>query len=293
MTAREELDALARQALAIVDKEIGYYRKPLRRWGYIGWSVSLRVMTLLLLAVAAVAPFLKAVPAPLDSQFGHKTELAMAALAMAGILLAVNQVFMISASWSRHTTAMMKIETLRLLFDMEWREFLRAFDATPTADQVTRGGEMCRTLVLSARQVSEAETAAWSGELGRAVDSLQALIKDQKAASQELAIKRQQAEEAEKKAEEAEKKAAATAKTGFVKVRIEGEISRLGGSPKVKVKGHQRDWTGGQLVLPDLPAGLTVVEVTGTTPDGRPLVLEQAATVLPGQVVDAVITVPK
>jgi hypothetical protein len=182
---RGMLEQRAQAARAAADGEMAYYRKPSRRWGYVGWSVGLRVVTVLLLIVAAVLPFMSVDLKQTRLPFEHTSQIALAALAVAGVLMAANQVFMITATWSRHTTALMKIETLRLVFDMEWQAFVDGLAETPTRDDVNRAAELCRGLVLGARQVSEADTAAWSGELVRAVDNLQALIKEQRAASKD------------------------------------------------------------------------------------------------------------
>lgn len=289
MKTMQDLEARYAESVNRAKVEYDWYAK--HRWGYYWTSLVLRFGAVVFLAIGAVLPFVHFDPQAgyrlIGVPFEHPAQAAVACLVIAAILLAVNEVFMVTSTWTRYVGAMMKIRALMEVADWDWQVFRDTVSEPLTSDDTKRATEICKTLALGARQVVEAETAAWTVELARAVDQLQSLIREQRTASLELEAKQQQAREAAERAR-------GMVAVGALRVRVDGATERLVSERLVCVGEQRQPGTAfpGHVIVNDVQAGLQKVTVTAKDERGKEVIAENAVVTAAGTVTDVTITIP-
>ena len=116
----DELQTKFDEAKSQAEKEYDWYAK--RRWGYVILSWLTRGTAALLLASGVILPLTGSTAAIeiLHLKFTGPAQAGLACLALAGLLVGANQVFMISSTWIRYVGAMLKIRTLIKAAEFDW-----------------------------------------------------------------------------------------------------------------------------------------------------------------------------
>ena len=282
------LDAEFQKVKAIAQKEHDWYAR--HRWGYVVFSWLIRIMASACLLLATVLPLSKSVD-PITVlgifAFAGPSQAAIACIALAGLAVAANQVFLISATWIRYVNAMMKIKTLILVAELDWRSQRDGLtDPVPTLE-VQKALSIFKALVVSSRQIVEAETSSWSAELVKAIEELKSLVQEQKATVDTMAKE-------EQKAIEAAHKLAAAPTLGTVRVKLEGAVERLTGSIKISIanKSEERAVPVSTVVLTDVGGGIQKVLLMGTDSNGKRISSENAVQVTPNAITEVPLVVP-
>jgi hypothetical protein len=284
----QELERAFQDALNEAEKEHRYYER--RRWPYITGTWLVRVAAGVALTLGVLLP-LSSATGPIGYgwlTFDNPAQLAVACIALAGVLIGANQVFLLSATWVRYANAMMKIRTLQKIAELDWQA-LRAELVEPVspADQ-QRAIAIFKALIVGAREIVESETASWGSEMERAVDELRTLVREQKTRVESLA-------QEEQNAREAARRQAAGPGGGLLRIRIEGALRRLDGGYTV-VAGKQverRTAPTSTIVITDLPPGAHRVALSAAEGDSVPVLVENAVEIKPGAIAEVTLTVPE
>jgi len=246
----DELETAYAAAVKDAQREYDWYSR--HRWSYVILSWLTRGLGAVALAFGVVLPLSNSTDAIhfLSFTFAGPAQAAVACIAFAGLVVGANQVFMISATWVRYVSAMMKIKTLQKTTELDWFA-LKTGLAEPMAPQdVQKALALFKALVVGSRQIVDAETSLWSAELVKAIEQLRALVSEQKTAVESLAKE-------EQKTREAAQKLASASTHGTVRVKIEGALERLVGPIKVCVAGRSEDRNSPvtTVVLPEVISG--------------------------------------
>jgi SMODS and SLOG-associating 2TM effector domain 2 len=272
-----ELDAAYAAAVKDVENEIDWYARRRWRWVFLSWLT--RGLGAVALVVGVILPLSKELP--FNDFFSSPAQAAIACIALAGLAVGADQVFMISATWARYVSAMTKIETLQRAIKFDWIA-LRAGLADPISLQdVQRALALFKALVIGSRQIVEAETNSWSAELVKAVEQLRVLISEQKTAVDTLS------KEGQRTREVAHKLAVAST-LGTVRVKIEGAVERLVGSVRVTIAGHSEDRNAPvtTIVVPEILYGTHTVTLAGCDTAGNPVTVEDVVQVVSNSIAD-------
>jgi hypothetical protein len=220
-------------------------------------------------------------------RFSSPAQAAVACLAFGGLLIGADQVFMISVTWSRYISAMMKIETLMKVTEYDWTALKSNLKEPIPAAAAAQAQALFRALVTDSRSVVETETAAWSSDITKAIEQLRGLVDQQKVSAAALAKE-------EQNAREAARKLAAAARTGTVRAKIGGDVQRLRGTVRITVgaMAEEREAPVSTVVLMDVPEGPHQVTLAASGADGKPITDENAVQVTPESVADVQLTVP-
>ncbi len=297
-----ELENEYKVAVTQVTDDYNWYRR--HRWGYIAFSWLIRVAATAGLAGGILLPLLNPTGAVnfLGISFASGAQAAIACLLVAGLLVGLNQVFLVTSTWSRYSGAMLRIKTLLRLIEWDWKILKSGFDAQVDVDGSKKARELFRNVVAESSKIVETETVTWSSELAKAVESLASLIKDQRGAV-EMQLKELQKiqDEAEKEAAQAraeqEKVSEAARKAnvpGAVRVKVDGAITRLQGQVKVAVAGVEQisDAKTLSFVFSRVEPGLKDVVMHFQESNGNNVALRSVVDVASGKVVDVLIAVP-
>ncbi|CAD5373064.1 hypothetical protein RA210_U290005 [Rubrivivax sp. A210] len=300
-----DLNVEYEKAVATVNKDFDWYKK--NRLGYMIASWTIRAVAALCLGAGVLLPL--TVPVGdvtlLGVKFSSGAQAAIAALLLGGLLIGLNQVFLVTSTWARYATAMLRIGSLIRLLEWDWKIMAGGLKADVNVDEAKKARELFRAAVADSAKITESETTAWSGELSKAVDSLAALIKDQRGAvetqlkelqkAQDEAKKAaEQAKQEQEKAAEAARKAAAPPPTGAVRIKFEGAINRLQGTVKAVLSGKEQVSDAKQLsfVFLDITPGLKELVVSAQDANGAAIVIRSAVKGVSGEVTDVSIAVP-
>lgn len=289
MKTLSDLEADFRNALAEVEKEYQWYAS--RRWYYFGLSWVTRLVAASALVMGVLLP-LSSSTATIDLwgnlKFAGPAQAALACIALAGLIIGANQVFLISASWTRYAGAMMKLKTLDKTARFDWEALKLNLAQQPTADDCAKALMLFKSVVVAARQIVEEETTTWSAEIIKAVDHLKALIQEQKTVVESLAKE-------EKKVIETAQKLAAAPTLGTLRLKVEDETQRLTGPITISVGSvtTQRTMPISVVVLAEIPGGIQKVALSGSDAGGNIVTVENVVQVSPNAITELGLHVPK
>jgi hypothetical protein len=284
----EDLDTAFAEAKQQVQAEYDWYEKARRRYLILSWVI--RIVAVLSLVIGTILPLTQATK-PIDLlglSFSSPSQAAIACLVFAGLVLAANQVFMISATWGRYVGAMMKLGTLLKVAEFDWAIHRAALPNPVPLAEGQKAAASFKALVVNARQLVEDETSEWSAELVKAIDQLRILISEKRSTVEALANE-------EQKARDAAQKLASASTHGTIRVKIEGSFERLTGAIRVSAAGHtdERTVAVSTLVFSDVPSGIHKVTLVGIDGSGKSISLENAVQVGANTIADVSLTVPK
>jgi gas vesicle protein len=238
-------------------------------------------------------------------KFLSGAQAAIAALLLGGLLIGLNQVFLVTSTWARYATAMLRIGSLIRLLEWDWKIMAGGLKEDVSVDEAKRARELFRAAVADSAKITESETTAWSGELSKAIENLAALIKDQRGAvesqlkelqkAQEEARKAaEQAKQEQEKAAEVARKAAVPPPDGAVKIKFEGAVNRLQGTVKAALSGKEQVSDAKQLSFAflDVTPGLKELVVSGQDTNGTPIVLRTVVEAASGKVAEVSVAIP-
>ena len=301
----QDLTAEYDKAVTTITNDFNWYKK--NRLGYLFGSWAIRAAAALFLAAGVLLPL--TVPTGevtfIGVRFSSGAQAAISALLLGGILIGLNQVFLVTSTWARYATAMLRIGSLIRILEWDWKIMAGEFNDELSIQEAKKARELFRAAVADSAKITESETTAWSGELSKAVDSLATLIKDQRGAvetqlrelqkAQEDARKAaEQAKQEQEKAAEAARRAAAPLPNGAVRIKFEGAINRLQGTVKVVLSGKEQISDAKQLSFAflDIPPGLRELAVSAQDASGTAIVLRSVVEAMSGKVTDVSIAIP-
>ena len=122
---------------------------------------TLRVLALVLGAVAAVLPILSQIFTAPDGQPEIEPAWASVALVVAAALVALDRYFGASDAWMRYMTAETQIARLRQDFEYEWNIERAKLADPPTPDEAAALLALARKLVADVGDAVAAETGTW------------------------------------------------------------------------------------------------------------------------------------
>jgi hypothetical protein len=173
------------QALPRIYKRAHEYSARVRGWYWVSigrkrrGSIINRALSFALLAVGAVLPLLATVPTD-ESDKLLGTQLAVASLALAGLLQAMDKIFGWSSGWLRYITTVTAMEGATRRFDLTWASYiidkggaLGAADRKPLFD-------LAKDLETEISGLQAEETDKWVVEFNSSVAMLGDLIKSQR-----------------------------------------------------------------------------------------------------------------
>jgi hypothetical protein len=118
--------------------------------------------------------------------FPSQGNAALAAAVIAVILIAANQVFMLSTSWTRYMLAKMDIEVKEQKFTGEWDKLSATLTDENAAAQRNAVIDLISGHLTDVWGVMRAETASWGADLAAAMQRLEQMVKDQRSATETL-----------------------------------------------------------------------------------------------------------
>lgn len=282
-----DLEAKYTEAVAKATADYDWYKR--RRLSYMVSSWAIRVLAAATLIAGATLPIASPTGAVslLWFPFPSAAQAALVCLVIAGLLVGLDQVFLVTGTWSRYISAMMRIETLKCTASWDWQDLKARLPDPVPPEEISKAMLIFRTLAVGSRQVVETETTAWSAELAKAVDQLQALVKDQRASTETL-LKEQE------KTQEAARKLAEKPAPGAIRVKFDGAINRLAGNIKVTAAGKDQESDSKNLaiVFPSVPTGLQEVSLTGSDSANAVIRAKNVVAVVSNGIADVTLTIP-
>ncbi len=284
----EKLDAAYDEAKKEAEEEYDWYAKRLWRYRLLTWVV--RGLSAVALVLGVLLPLSQSndTVSILRLTFSGPAQVGYACLAIAGLIIGADQVFMISSSWRRYTSAMTKIKTLIKSIEFDWKALREELTEPVPLQESLKAISLFKTLVVGAREIVETETSAWSTDLVKALEQLRSLVNEQKTAVKSLANE-------EEKMREAAQKLANSTTVGSVRVKLEGAIERLRGSFKITIDSHVEDRTAPvtTIVVSDVQVGVRKITMSGKDAKGLEVLAEDVAVVTANSVTDASLVIPK
>jgi hypothetical protein len=284
-----DLDAAYTNVKNAAELQAKWYANNRRLYAVGTWGI--RVLAGIALVLATILP-LSGSTDPitlLGLTFSSAAQAAVACIALAGLLVGANQVFMISTTWSRYASAMIKIGTLLKIAELDWTAQKVELSATAplSSADIQKAFGTFKALVVGTQQVVETETSNWSADLAKALEQLQGLIKEQKSAVETLAKE-------EQKARETAQTLASAATSGTIRVKIEGDVGRLASPFEISAgpsteKIEDRRTT---IVLSDVVGGVHTVTLSATDAHGKPIYAEDVVQVTPNAIARVTLSVP-
>ncbi len=299
LSALEEESAAA---VKTVESDYKWYRS--YRRAYIALSWLLRGGAAVGLAAGVLLPVLY--PAGEVSFPGYKAssgaQAAIASLLIAGLLVGLNQVFLITSSWSRYALAMLRIRTLLRLFEWDWKTLKEGFPENVDADGTKKARDLFKALVGESSKIVETEATSWSSDLSKAVESLAALLKEQRGAMEAQGKELQKLQEDAKKEAvqaraEQERAAEAARKAslpGAVRLKFDGAVARLQGHVKATLAGVEQvsDAKALSFAFSGIEPGLKDLIVSFQDSNANAVTLRSVVEVASGKVAEITIAVP-
>jgi hypothetical protein len=274
-----DLDAEYAKAVKAAEEEFDWYAS--RRWWWLFLSWLTRGLAAVALVFGVILPLSKE---PSICYFGSPAQAAIACIALAGLAVGADQVFMISSTWTRYVSAMMKIKTLQKAAECDWVALKVGLADPISPENVQKALALFKALAIGSRQIVEAETSSWSAELVKAVEQLRDLISEQKTAVDALSKEGQRTREAAQKLA-----------VGTVRVKIEGAVARLVGSVRVTVAGRFEDRNAPvtTIAVPEVLNGIHAVTLAGWDTAGNPVAVEDVVRVVSNSIADVSLPIPE
>jgi hypothetical protein len=172
---------------AKAEKDHKWYKD--RKWRPRTLSYLIRCVAIIAIGLGTILPLTpKDHPVWIVSVlFPGPVEAGYSFLLLAVLFLAMDKVFMQSATWKRYIMAEAKIETLIVKAEYDWQRMKSGIsDDADAHEQRGKALDLFRKLVLDTRKVVEDETAGWGTELSQALQKLDSLVKEQRLAAETL-----------------------------------------------------------------------------------------------------------
>jgi len=251
-----ELETLKNLVIVQCNTQYNYYDKQatIFRW----LSRLTRTMALGLSIAALWLTFAKVDYPWLNHTFGGAPESAIFFVALTGILVSVDKLFIISNNWKRSTIAKMRIDELINAVEFRWRRVLLEVKETGITDaELAVAMDFFEQKQRELHEVLKVETNTWGDNIDTALSSLKSVLDST----------RQQAEEETRRAVARAHQHNAT--TCIVKLKLSEALVRkgivtlsLGGAT------HQRE-AAKDMVIPDVKIDNGHVIVRLTYKDGE------------------------
>ncbi len=267
-------------AIAFATKEYEWYQT--RRIGWIIASWFVRISAFFLAALGVILTF-QSGPQPysvrfLNLEFTDPAQAAVACIVIAGMIVAANQIFLITTTWTRYINAMMKIRTAKILAELDWKNFETNLPDVVPPEQIKEARAIFRPLYSKTREIVETETAGWTTEISQSITELKSLLQAQKTTLDSLA-------QAEKSATTQAIQNAKSPTRGIVKVVIAGNTTVLQGVYEISVGDQKVSRTApiaSPVVVSDILGGLAKVQIQKFDNGGSILIAEDVVEVKPG-----------
>jgi hypothetical protein len=280
MKTLADLDKEFEEKLSQTQQEHDWYKS--HRWAYVWLSNVTRGIAAILLAFGVILPL--AVTAEKISigamSFSGPAQLGVACIALAGLIIGANQVFLISSTWSRYVGAMMKLKTLQQIARVDWDMLKTKFSDPLTPDDIVTALAHFKSLVADTRQIVETETASWSSDLAKAMDQLKVMVQEQKSVVENLAKEERKALEAAQA-------------SGVLRLKLEGQKQRLTGEVTISAGSAKAiKPVADLLILADVPAGIQNILLVGTDANKNSIVVENAVQIAPNAITEFTLQIP-
>lgn len=267
----EALPAIYARVEAVSKKSRSWYWASIetKRWT----SLSVRFLAFGFLILGTALPILAGMRTAIQDRLEY-TQLAVAFLAVAGLLQVADKVFGWSSGWMRYVSTVTAMENLARMFELEWAKYLIAKNAPLELSDMQAMFEMAKVFEQETLKLQVDETGKWVSEFNAGISLLDSLIKTQK-------------EEAEKKfeavhTENLERKTAAAAKlAGAIELSFvyEGQAQTL----LVSLDENSAEQTSSRAWLArDVVPGIHAIEVR--TLSEPPVVIHKLLEVAAGTV---------
>jgi hypothetical protein len=156
-------------------------------WRHIGskraWGSGARAVTYLFAVFGVIAPLVTALVAK-DSQLAI-TQIAVAALAAAGLVQGADKFFGWSSGWLRYVTTVTAMEKLTLQFELDWVGMMLV--QAPSACDVRGFFDIAKAFRIEIEKRRSEETDGWVAEFNSGMAALNEMIKFQKDATEKAA----------------------------------------------------------------------------------------------------------
>ena len=140
---------------------------------------------LFLLGVAA--PLVAAAPSNPEVKLAW-TQVAVAALALAGLVQLGDKIFGWSSGWLRYITTATAMERLTLQFELDWAASLIAHAGGLGPTDVRALSDLAKQLLLELDKRRAEETESWVAEFNAGMAALNEMVKFQKDATEKAAV---------------------------------------------------------------------------------------------------------
>ena len=281
----DQLEQVFRDAVAKATKLKDWYENPRHFWRFMSYLS--RGAVFLGIVVGTVLPLVSLeAPKVFGVPFESSVQLGMAFLVVAGLLYALDQVFMISLTWERYRDAQTKIESLLLECEYDWIRMKASIPDDATANEKRDEAlALFDKLVMDARRVVEEETDVWATQFAASRSFLEKLLTKRTEAMQQKV-------DEEKEANEERRKAREVPKVNGVKVSIKNH-DKLTGEITVTLGGltQKRDPATNVVVFQSVPFGKYKVDLSGALSAGGSVAMEDLVEVKAGAPAAATFTV--
>lgn len=245
-TDSESVPLVYKWATINVNQHIRWYRDG--QDGFKNKAKGIRFFSLIALGLGGITPLLGALPF-VSKNLPDLGQCGYVALAVAGVLLMIDNYCGYSRTWIRHVNTWLSLDKLRDEFHFDWVNLVTA--ATPDYSvQLKR----LQDYVLAADEIVKNETAQWATDFQNSMTQLDAAVKT----------------------------ATAAAKPGSMNIKVAGTTGLK--NIKVTVGGSQKSLDGAsETLFNQMPPNNYLVEVTGEDSNGNTIrqtapVAVQAAT---------------
>ena len=251
-----QLDILYSESVAKVKTERDFYSRGKGEWR-IG-TYTARVFAFAGLFIGVAAPLTPSWTAKLEAG----SEIGYVALALAGLILALDQVFVLSQTWIRYRNAEMRLNTLIAEAEYKWMRLRSSLtDDSGAHERREEALTLCEKLVMDARRVVEEETEKWGSQIEAAGTRLGVLLKEQSDIVEKL-----------KKEDEAVRKARMDAASEQASNGVSLEISefkKLDGAVTARLaeQTEERGQPVSRIVFEGIPLGQHKLVVEGKMKD--------------------------
>lgn len=178
----EALPAIYNHALAFSTECRGWYWRSIRNKRLI--SLLSRVFTFALVACGIAAPLVAAIWTDQQDKL-LCSQLAVVALALAGVVQLADRVFGWSSGWLRYISTVTAMENLTRKFQMEWGLYFVNLQKTIAAEEIRPLVELAQRFQIQLGELQASETDGWIAEFNSGSAMLSEVIK----ASREAADK--------------------------------------------------------------------------------------------------------
>ncbi len=175
----KKLELLYEKSVKRVEKDRDFYANGKRSWRISTYFA--RSVAFIGLFIGVAAPFIPNLSVALWSvKLEGGPQVGYVALALSGVILALDQIFVLSQTWIRYRNAELRLNTLLAEFEYKRIRILSSLaDDSSAHEHREETIELCEKLVLDARRVVEEETAKWGDQTEAAGTRLGALLKEQ------------------------------------------------------------------------------------------------------------------